>query len=50
MKLELFKSGALKAMGMPGNPLSDEEREHLQAGVTMAYAAFIKDVNATGRS
>lgn len=44
IKLELFKAGNLKAMGMPGNPLSDEESAHLQASVDDGYRQFTRDV------
>jgi protease-4 len=40
VKMELFKAGKFKAMGLAGNPLSDEERELLQANVDKIYAQF----------
>lgn len=46
IKLELFKAGRLKAMGLPGNPLDDESRAHLQASVDEGYRAFTADVLA----
>ncbi len=46
IKLELFKAGSMKAMGLLGNALSDEERAFLQAGVDSAYRQFKKDVTA----
>lgn len=46
VKLELFKAGDFKAMGMPGKPLSDAERELLQAGVDKAYRQFTGYVKA----
>lgn len=44
VKLELFKSGRLKASAMMGNPLSAEEREHFQANVSRCYEKFTADV------
>jgi signal peptide peptidase SppA len=44
--LELFKAGNMKAMGLPGNPLSDEEREHMQARVDECYRQFTDDITA----
>jgi signal peptide peptidase SppA len=46
VKLELFKAGRLKAMGLPGNPLSDEARQHIQRGVDEAYRQFTAAVLA----
>lgn len=46
LKLELFKAGRLKAMGLPGNSLSDEEGKHLQALVDKTYSQFTADVLA----
>ncbi len=40
VKLELFKVGTLKAIGVLGNPLDAAARAYLQAGVDEAYAAF----------
>lgn len=40
VKLELFKEGALKAIGMKGNPLDEAARAHLSTQVAAAYAAF----------
>ncbi|MEQ1862839.1 MAG: S49 family peptidase [Chthoniobacteraceae bacterium] len=44
IKLELFKAGTMKAMGLPGKPLSDEEGAHLQSAVDGGYRQFTKDV------
>ena len=44
INLELFKAGTMKAMGMPGNPLSDEESNLLQSRVDTGYALFTGDV------
>jgi signal peptide peptidase SppA len=44
VSLELFKAGRLKAMGLPGNPLSDEERAFLQARVEETYEQFKTEV------
>lgn len=33
VSVELFKQGKFKAMGFPGVPLTDEQREHIQKGV-----------------
>lgn len=44
IKLELFKAGEMKGMGLPGNPLSDKEAAHLQALVIKTYDAFTADV------
>lgn len=44
VKLELFKAGSMKGAGLPGNPLSDEEREHIQNGVDECYREFTRDV------
>jgi len=46
IKLELFKEGTLKAIGLPGNPLDEAARAHLAAGVAEAYAAFTAAVTA----
>ncbi len=43
-KLELFKAGSMKAMGLPGNPLSGEESAHLQGIVDITYNQFCSDV------
>jgi protease-4 len=40
VKLELFKAGKFKAMGIPGAPLSDDERAILQASVDKVYQDF----------
>jgi signal peptide peptidase SppA len=40
VKLELFKAGKFKAMGIPGAPLSEDERAILQASVDKVYQNF----------
>lgn len=45
-KLELFKAGALKAMGLPGTTLTEEMRDHLQAQVDTIYDWFTSDVKS----
>jgi ClpP class serine protease len=40
IKVELFKQGKFKAMGLPGLPLTDEQREHIQKGVDDAANWF----------
>lgn len=44
VKVELFKAGRLKAMGMPGTTLTEEAREHLQSEVDDIYQWFTSDV------
>lgn len=44
VSLELFKAGSMKAMGLEGNPLSDDEAALLQAQVDESYKAFTADV------
>ena len=44
IKLELFKEGDLKAIGLVGNPLDDKARAYLQQGVTEANALFRQQV------
>lgn len=44
LKTDLFKAGRLKAMGVPGTVLTDEQRELLQSEVDNLYAWFISDV------
>jgi signal peptide peptidase SppA len=39
-KVQLIKAGKLKGIGYPGTSLSDDQREHLQAGVDDIYAMF----------
>jgi len=46
VKLELFKAGKFKAMGIPGKPLSDDEKSLLQAGVDKTYKQFVSYVSA----
>lgn len=45
-KLELIKAGKFKALGISGQPLSDDERALLQADVDRIYAMFTADVRA----
>lgn len=44
VSLDLFKAGSMKAMGLEGNPLSDEEAALLQSQVDESYRAFTADV------
>ena len=44
VSLELFKAGSMKAMGLEGNPLSEEESALLQSQVDESYRAFTGDV------
>jgi signal peptide peptidase SppA len=44
VKLDLFKAGRLKAMGLIGNPLDEEARTYLQDRVDSAYTRFRSDV------
>ena len=44
VSLDLFKAGSMKAMGLEGNPLSDEESALLQSQVDESYRAFTGDV------
>lgn len=44
ISLQLFKAGSMKAMGIAGNPLSDEECQHLQETVDDTYDQFAEDV------
>ena len=44
LKQELFKEGNLKAMGMQGISLTDEQREHIQSRVTAIYEWFTSAV------
>ena len=46
VKLELFKAGTNKAMGLPGTSLTDDQRTILQASVDKAYQQFTAYVNA----
>ncbi len=39
-KTELFKTGEFKGMGMPGLPLTDGQKEHLQAVVDAIFEDF----------
>lgn len=45
-KLELFRSGNLKAIGIPGKAWTDEERAYMQAQVDRSGAAFRAAVSA----
>jgi signal peptide peptidase SppA len=44
-KTELFKTGEFKGMGMPGLPLTDKQREHMQAAVDAIFEDFQAVVN-----
>lgn len=44
VKVELLKSGDLKAAGFPGTSLSDAQRADLQEGVNAVHAMFIDQV------
>lgn len=44
VKLEMFRAGELKGLGVMGHPLDEKARAYLQAGVLDAYAAFTRDV------
>lgn len=45
-RVEIIKAGSLKAIGVPGTPLTDAQREHLQEGVDEIYGAFTAHVSA----
>lgn len=40
IRVELIKSGKLKGMGYPGTALSDEQKQHIQDGVTEIHNMF----------
>jgi len=44
LKVELFKSGKYKGMGLEGMPITDEQRELIQAEVDELYDWFASDV------
>jgi signal peptide peptidase SppA len=44
--LELFKAGKYKAMGIPGEPLTDEQRAFIQADVDRINTRFVATVQA----
>ena len=44
IKLELFKAGEKKGVGIMGNPLADGDREDLQGRVEETYRIFTSDV------
>jgi signal peptide peptidase SppA len=44
LKLELFKAGRLKGIGIDGSSLTPEMREHLQNSVDSLYGQFTSDV------
>jgi signal peptide peptidase SppA len=46
IKLQLIKAGKHKAMGLPGNPLTEEEIQMLQDQVNQIYASFTGDIKA----
>jgi protease-4 len=50
VKVELLKSGDLKAPGFPGTSLSDAQRADLQAGVDAVYGMFTRHVKAHRRT
>lgn len=45
--LKLFKAGAHKGMGLPGNVLSEEDEKLLQSNVDKWYGLFTKAVTST---
>ena len=45
LRVELFKSGKYKGMGMEGVPLTDEQRELIQSEVDSLYDWFASDVS-----
>jgi signal peptide peptidase SppA len=45
--LELFKAGKYKAMGIPGKPLTDEERAFIQEDIDRINARFVGTVQAS---
>jgi len=47
LKLELFKAGAFKAMGIPGTTLTDDQRTLLQSSVDKIYGQFTSYVLST---
>lgn len=44
VKMEIIKSGDLKAAGIPGTSLSDDQRENLRKSVEKTHAEFISHV------
>lgn len=40
VKVDLLKAGKFKGMGYPGTSLTDEQRDHLKAGVKAIHAQF----------
>jgi len=46
IKVELFKAGTNKAMGLPGTSLTDDQRQILQASVDKAYQQFTSYITA----
>lgn len=46
LKVELFNTGKYKGMGMPGRPLTEEQKAHIQEGVDKAFEWFKADVLA----
>jgi signal peptide peptidase SppA len=44
MKQQLFKEGKYKAMGIAGLPLTEDQKEHIQARTTMLYEWFTSSV------
>ena len=45
LKQELITSGEFKAIGLPGLPLSEKQRDFLQEGVDEAFAWFVAAIN-----
>lgn len=46
IRLELFKAGKFKAMGVPGTSLDDEQREFFQADIDRTNGRFLAAVQA----
>lgn len=46
LKMELFKTGDFKGMGMPGLSLTDKQRELIQSRVDEVYGWFVEAVTA----
>lgn len=50
LNVELFKTGKYKGMGMPGLPLTDDQRELIQADVNKIFGWFVNSVRANRRN
>lgn len=50
IKIDMFKSGPLKAAGYPGTSLSDAQRANIQQGIDSIYAMFTGDVKRNRKS